>query len=158
MLLNVVLLNCIAYEIICLPPSVKQGTCMCSPSAGGWLMVGLMLPKVSCISLHYRQFKRRKTPCFCFYRDVSPCRAKNLFLGFSFLLAPQEMPVLQVFVWHGRSWRAVEQEGALAVCIESSFMEPWSWWRFQGVPSYRVDDKIRKEIPFSELCKDSELG
>lgn len=121
-------------------------------------MAGLMLPKVSCVSLRYRQFKRRKTPCFSFYRNVSPCKAKILFLGFSSSLAPQQMPVLWVFVWHGRSWHTVEQEGALAVCVGSSFAGPWSWWRFRGAPSYRVDDKIRKEMPFSELWKDSELG
>ena len=121
-------------------------------------MAGLMLPKVSCVSLHYKQFKRRKTPCFCFYRNVSPCKAKFLFLDFSSLLAPQEMPVLWVFMWHGRSWRAVEQEGVLAACVGSSFVGLWSWWRFQGALSHRVDDKIRKEMPFSELCKHSELG
>lgn len=58
----------------------------------------------------------------------------------------------------GGNWQAVGQKGALAVCVGSSFVGPSSWWRFQGAPSYRVDDKTRKEMPFSELCKERELG
>jgi len=163
-LLKAVLLSHVAYEIVHFPLSsahsrVREARHVyMPPSAGGWLMAGLMLPKVSCVSLRCRQCKRSETPWFWFYRSLSRCKAKIFFLGFSSWLAPQQMPVLWVFVWHGRAWHVVKQKDALAVCVGSSFVRPWPWQRFRGAPAYRADDAIRKEMPCSELWKDGELG